>query len=73
MNSFSITRRPGFLLQCFLLEVATRHAVALGTMGFQMIDGEWVSYAAGQAALQSGTAVLVGGLLVGVVPPENTI
>lgn len=51
--------------------MAAYQAVAASTLGFQMIDGEWVSHAAGQAALHSGSAVLIGGLLVGVVAPEN--
>jgi len=71
MHSFLTKRRQGYALQCFLLEIAARHAVAISSQGFQMIDGEWVSYAAGQAALHNGTAVLVGGLLVGVVPTDS--
>jgi hypothetical protein len=71
MRTFLIKRRQGYTLQCFLLELAARHTVAVVSQGFHMIDGEWVSYAAGQAALHSGTAVLVGGLLVGIVPPES--
>ena len=32
--------------------------------GFETIDGQLVSYEEGEAALRSGAAVLVGGLLV---------
>ncbi|WP_157530592.1 hypothetical protein [Hymenobacter norwichensis] len=35
------------------------------TVGFDTIDGHFVSREEGEAALQSGRAVLVGGLLVG--------
>jgi hypothetical protein len=73
MNSLLIKRPQGFTLQCFLLELAARHAILIRSMGFHMIDGEWVSYEAGQAALHQGTAVLVGGLLVGVIAPENSL
>ncbi|SHI65451.1 hypothetical protein SAMN02745146_1299 [Hymenobacter daecheongensis DSM 21074] len=71
MNPLSVKRRQGYALQYLVLEMAAYQAVAASTLGFQMIDGEWVSHAAGQAALHSGSAVLIGGLLVGVVAPEN--
>ena len=70
MNFVSFDPRQGFALQCFLLEIAARPSIATTAPGFEMIDGEWVSQAAGQAALLNGTAVLVGELLVGIVPPD---
>lgn len=46
-------------------EIAARNNASATLAGFQTIDGELVSYVAGEYALRTGTAVLVGGLLVG--------
>lgn len=37
------------------------------TLGFETIDGEFISREDGEAALRCGAAVIVGGLLVGFV------
>ncbi|WP_188814004.1 hypothetical protein [Hymenobacter cavernae] len=36
-------------------------------LGFETIDGYFISFEEGEAALHSGKAVLVGGLLVGFI------
>lgn len=67
LASVFFNRRQGQAFRYLLLEVAARETVASTSAGFQTIDGELVSYGAGEQALRSGAAVLVGGLLVGTV------
>lgn len=70
MASLLLKRRQGHALRCLLLEMAIRQRAASPLTGFQTIDGEIVSYAKGEQAIRSGTAVLIGGLLVGTVLPQ---
>lgn len=60
-------RRQGQAFRYLLLEVAARETAASTLSGYLTIDGELVSYGAGEQALRTGAAVLVGGLLVGTV------
>jgi hypothetical protein len=55
-----------------MLEIALRQSVA-AAIGYVTIDGELVSHMAGEAAIRNGTAVLIGGLLVGTVQSPDTI
>lgn len=73
MTASQLQRRQDYALQFLLLEIATRQALMVSSRGFQLIDGDWVSYTAGQAALHSGTALLVGDFLVGVAPSEGRV
>ena len=72
MASLLLKRRQGHALRYLLLEMATRQHVASPMSGFQTIDGEIVPFVAGELALRSGNAVLIGGLLVGTVLSEST-
>ena len=65
--------RQALTLRCLLLEMAARHTAARLPADFQTICGEMIPYSIGEAALRSGAAVLVGGLLVGVLPLEPEI
>ena len=68
MARLLLKRRPGIALRYLLLEMAARHAATMVPADYQTICGEMVAYSIGEAALRSGSAVLVGGLLVGVLP-----
>ncbi|WBA40434.1 hypothetical protein [Hymenobacter canadensis] len=70
MASLLLKRRQGHALRYLLLEMATCQRAAAPFTGFQTIDGEMVSYVRGEQAIRSGTAVLIGGLLVGTVLPQ---
>ncbi|WBO83362.1 hypothetical protein [Hymenobacter yonginensis] len=70
MASLLLKRRQGHALRYLLLEMAARQRAATTLAGFQTIDGEMVSYVTGEQAIRSGTAVLIGGLLVGTVLPQ---
>lgn len=65
MASLLLKRRQGYALRYLLLEMATCQRAVKTLAGFQTIDGEVIPYDVGQQALRTGTAVLVGGLLVG--------
>ena len=54
-------------MRYLLLEMAAHQHAATKLVDFQTIDGEMVSYVRGEQAIRSGTAVLIGGLLVGTV------
>ena len=73
MASLLLKRRQGYALRYLLLEMATCQHAAAALAGFQTIDGEMVSYAAGERAIRTGAAVLVGGLLVGNTVPRLDI
>lgn len=73
MASLLLKRRQGYALRDLLLEMDTYQKAAKTLASFQTIDGEVIPYGAGQQALQAGTAVLVGGLLVGTVFLETEI
>ncbi|GGE96407.1 hypothetical protein [Hymenobacter cavernae] len=68
MDRLLLKRHPGFALSYLLLEMAALHTATMMPADYQTIDGEMVSYSIGEAALRNGSAVLVGGLLVGVLP-----
>lgn len=70
MASLLLKRRQGYALRSLLLEMATCQRAATTLAGFQTIDGEMVSYVTGEQALRAGTAVLIGGLLVGTALPH---
>lgn len=72
MASLLLKRRQGHALRYLLLEMATKQNVATTRSGFQTIDGEIVPFIAGELALRSGAAVMIGGLLVGTVLLEST-
>ncbi|HEX8350542.1 MAG TPA: hypothetical protein VF598_11310 [Hymenobacter sp.] len=73
MARLSLKRHQGFALRYLLLKMAARRTGATVFADYQTICGEMVSYSIGEAALRSGAAVLVGGLLVGVLPLETKI
>jgi len=68
MNHLLLKRRQGAALRYLLLEMAARRTATMMPADYQTIYGEMVAYSIGEAALRSGSAVLVGGLLVGVLP-----
>lgn len=68
-----------FFVMCSACSTPLSAALALLTasgqleLGFETIDGCFVSFEEGRAALHSGKAVLVGGLLVGFIAlPAST-
>lgn len=67
MASLLYKRRQGIALRALLLEMAARHQVGTAAAGFQALGGEMIPYLAGELAIRAGSAVLVGGLLVGTV------
>lgn len=71
MASLLLKRRQGHALRYLLLEMAARQRVAATGSGFQTIDGEIVPFSAGEHALRSGAAVLIGDLFVGTVLLES--
>ena len=72
MASLYLQRRRTQAFRALMLEAALRQTV-VAAVGYATIDGEMVSYMAGEAAIRNGTAVLVGGLLVGTVLSQDTI
>jgi hypothetical protein len=72
MASLLLKRRQGHALRYLLLEMAAHQRVTAAMSGFQTIDGELVPFVTGELALRSGTAMLIGGLLVGTVLSEST-
>jgi hypothetical protein len=66
MASLLLRRRRTLALQALILRIAKQQTV-VAAPGFATIDGEMIPYNAGAAAIRNGTAVLVGGLLVGAV------
>jgi hypothetical protein len=70
MASLLLRRRRNFVLQALILRIAKQQTV-VAAAGFATIDGEMIPYSAGAAAIRNGTAVLVGGLLVGAVPSHE--
>lgn len=73
MASLLLKRKQGYALRYLLLEMDTYQRTAKTLVSFQTIDGEVIPYGVGQHALQTGTAVLVGGLLVGTFFLDNEI
>ena len=71
MRYLVVHRRQEYALHYLLLEMAACQAALQSSRHFQTLDGELVTHAAGQRALRSGTALLIGGLLVGIVSPET--
>lgn len=72
MASLFLQRRRTQAFRVLMLEVAFHQTVAVAE-SYTTIDGEVVSYAAGEAAIRNGTAVLIGGLLVGAVRSQDAI
>jgi len=72
MAPLLLKRRQEHALRYLLMEMAAYQNAAPTMSGFQTIDGELVPFTAGELALRSGTAVLIGGLLVGTVLLETT-
>ncbi|MCB2407224.1 hypothetical protein [Hymenobacter lucidus] len=70
MSYLLVKRRQGYALHYLLLEMAARRATRQSAGCFQTLDGELISYPAGQVALRTGAAMLIGGLLVGIIPSE---
>jgi hypothetical protein len=68
MSRLLLKRRQGIALRYLLLEMASRHKATMTPADYQTICGEMVAYSIGEAALKNGSAVLIGGLLVGVLP-----
>jgi hypothetical protein len=67
MASLPLPLKQGHALRHLLFELATCTHLAAVLPGFQTIDGEMVPHGAAEQALESGAAVLIGGLLVGTV------
>ncbi|WP_143436368.1 hypothetical protein [Hymenobacter crusticola] len=73
MSRLLLKRRQGIALRYLLLEMAARYKATMKPADYQTICGEMVAYSIGEAALKNGSAVLVGGLLVGVLPLPSEI
>ncbi|TGE22054.1 hypothetical protein E5K00_17535 [Hymenobacter aquaticus] len=71
--SYLIKRRQESAFCYLVLEMAVYQTMRYGRHSFQTSDGELVSYTAGQAALRNGAAMLIGGVLVGIFPPESGV
>ena len=68
--SYLVKRRQGNALRFLMLEMTIYQTMQAGRHSFQTSAGELVSYTTGQTALRSGAAMLIGGVLVGIFPPE---
>lgn len=70
MTTYLARRRQTVALR---LQFALVCHTAAKNPGYLTIDGESVTQALGEAALNSGQAFLIGGLLVGLVTPANDL